>query len=159
MKARIAVVFAVLVALAGALSALSFVALLIVQLAASIEVRSWIALPMSLLFADHATLQNAKVAPLLALIPELRWGWTPQPAAAWVLDRLHVGLPLLLGLALVAWGMQRVMLQMALTRAYQQQREDRTRRIQDYLQDGPIDGFEGRREPFIGNPRANRRVA
>lgn len=150
-KARMGYLFAVVLVLAGLVPVLCFLALFGWQLSASIQASKWIALPLTLVFTDHA----------LAFIPEFTWA--APPAVTAVLDRVHVGLiPAVLGLVLIALGVLRALRQKALIRTYRQRNEDRVRRISDYRRDDSrIDLVDGRREPFIGSGdrSTDRRVA
>ena len=164
MKARMALFFSVMLVLAGLLPLLYFVAMLGSQLALSIQVGKWVPLPMTLLFTDHALVQDGKAGPLLVWIPEFRWTLAAQPMAAVILERLHAGLLLpILAFLVIPFGINRARRQVAVMRYQKRQREDRVRRIQDYSQDGPIDVLQGRREPFISSGtmggKADRRVA
>jgi len=104
----------------------------------------WVQLPLLLLFSDHP----------FPFVPDLTWIWharadSPLPVL-WVLSRVHFALlPALAGLALMAVGVRRVLIQRAAVRAQRERHEDRLRRVQDYQRDGTSDTLDGRREPFI----------
>jgi hypothetical protein len=173
LKARMVLFFAAVLVVAGLLPVLYFVALFVWQLGTLFLAGSWVALPATLLFSDHALLAAGKAAPVLAFIPEFPWAWLMNPdallpvhqAVAWMLGGVHVGIVFaLIGLAVMAFGALGVLRQKAVIRAHQQQEEDRLRRMRDYRQEGGGPGaFEGRREPFIGPGgiagKADRRAA
>ncbi|HEY8250668.1 MAG TPA: hypothetical protein VIG70_08680 [Burkholderiales bacterium] len=172
MKARKVPVFGVALVVAGLALVLYFVALFAWQITASIQIRSWIALPATLLFSDHSLLQAAKAAPVLEFIPEVPWPWLMNPdawlpvhsAVTWILTRVHVGLPFaLVGLPVMALGVLAAMRRKAVFHAQRQQYEDRLRRTHDYRREDHPESLDGRREPFIGAGsiagNAERRVA
>jgi hypothetical protein len=135
--------FAVLLVLAGLVPVLYLAALFAWQIVMLFQAGSWVPLPATLLFMDHASLQAGKAAPVLAFIPEFPWA-VPR-ALAWVLDRLHLALLFaLIGLALMGHGTLAVLRQTAAIRLARQRDEDRQRRRRDYERE------DGRREPFIG---------
>ena len=153
MKVRMALVFAVVLVIAGLLPLLYFAALGVAQVAVSVQAGSWVPLPLTLLFADHSALQGAKAAPLLAYIPELRW--EGHQVVAWILDRIHVGAVFaVIGLAVVPLGVSGICRRLAVIRTHKQAEEDRLRRTRDYRLDEHLpDVLEERREPFIGSRR------
>jgi len=162
MKARIALLFAVVLVIAALGPVLYAVALVVGQVGVSVLAGSWVPLPLTLVFADHAALQGGKAAPLLAFVPELRW--EGHRAMAWLLDRVHVAAVFaIIGLAVVPLGLRSVRWNMAMIRAEKQWKEDRLRRVEDYRRDGgPAGAPWSRREPFIGSGiegRHDRRVA
>jgi len=172
MKARKVPVFGVALVVAGLVPVLYFLALFAWQMTASIEIRSWIALPATLLFIDLSPLQAAKAAPVLGFIPQFPWPWLTNPdawlplhgAVTWILTRVHVGLPFaLVGLPVIALGVRAALRQRAVFRAQRQQYEDRLRRTRDYRLEDHQDPLGERREPFIGAGSiagyAERRVA
>lgn len=159
MKARKVPVFGIALIVAGVVPVLYFVALFAWQTTASIQIRSWIPLPATLLFSDPALLQTATVAPVLQFIPQFPWPWLMNPhawlpvhdAVTWILTRVHVGLPFaLVGLPMMALGALAVLRQRASFHAQRQQYEDRLRRTRDYRREDHQEAFDGRREPFIG---------
>ena len=149
-----ALMFSVLLIVAGAVPVLFFAGLIAWQAVTLLQGGGWVPLPALLLFSDPAVLQAGKAAPVLALIPDLSWIWharadSPLPVL-WVLSRVHFALlPALAGLALMAVGVRRVRIQRAAVRAQRERHEDRLRRVQDYQRDGTSDTLDGRREPFI----------
>ena len=154
------------IALVGLVPVLYLVGLVAWQFNAGIAGGSWVALPAALMFADHALLQGAKVAPVLPYIPQLPTdlAWTTQEAAAWVLSRLHVGLvPALIGCVIVAVGISSVLRQRALIHAHKERKKDRVRRIEDYRREASRAQEVERLEPFIGTEivarHTDRRVA
>ncbi len=160
MKAWFALLFAAVVVIAGVMPVLYCVALLAWQVSVLAQTGSWVALPATLLFSDHALLQGGKAARVLAFIPQ--WPWAAHDTVTWILGRVHVGLvPALVGLAVMALGMLGVLRQRAAIRAGKQRDEDRLRRVRDYRREE--DASDGRREPFIGSGDiardAERRVA
>ena len=144
--------FGVLLALAGALLVVQLVALLLWQYGIALETRAWPRLPIRLLFADHSELAAKSIAPILQFIPEIRWSWIrdPQnpsalyPVAAWLFDRVHIGVvPALLGALLALRGVLLVMRHKYALVAAKQQDGDRLRRIHEYRrQQRPDPGAE-----------------
>jgi len=153
-KVRMALVFSVVLVIAGLVPLLYFAALGIAQVAISVQAGSWVPLPLTLLFADHSVVQGSKAAPLLAYIPELRW--EGHQVIAWILDRIHVGVVFaVIGLAVIPHGVSGISRRRAVIRAEKLAEEDRLRRTRDYRRDEDLpDVLEGRREPFIGSRRS-----
>ena len=160
LRARTLLLFSATLVLIGAAPVLYFLGLVVGQVGIRLQAGSWVPLPATLLFTDHAPLMNGKAAPLLAFIPELHWPWFASPeavtpthlAATWILDRLHVGLIFALaGIALIAIGVLGVVRQKARIRVQRQGSADRLRRARDYRRDASRpDHVQERREPFIG---------
>ena len=150
-----ALMFSVLLILAGAVPVLFLAGLIAWQVVTLLQGGGWVPLPALLLFSDPAVLQAGRAAPVLALIPDLSWIWTAGadslPPVTWVLSRVHFALlPALAGLALMALGVRGVLKRRAETRALRERHEDRLRRVQDYQRDDiSPDTLDGRREPFI----------
>ena len=143
LRARASLFFSAALAVAGLVPVIYFVGLFVWQVVVSVQAGKWIALPMSLLFTEHAYTFLPKLPLSLpaALIP--------------VLDRVQAGLLFgLVGLALVAIGLLGVLKQRAALRAYRQWREDRARRVEDYRRDDTHADAFGRREPiFVQYPK------
>jgi len=139
-----ALMFSVLLIVAGAVPVLFFAGLIAWQAVTLLQGGGWVPLPLLLLFSDHP----------FPFVPDLTWIWhasadSPLPIL-WVLSRVHFALlPALAGLALMAVGVRRVLIQRAAVRAQRELHEDRLRRVQDYQRDGTSDTLDGRREPFI----------
>ena len=140
-----ALMFSVLLIVAGAVPVLFFAGLIAWQAVTLLQGGGWVQLPLLLLFSDHP----------FPFVPDLTWIWharadSPLPVL-WVLSRVHFALlPALAGLALMAAGVRRVLIQRAAVRAQRERHEDRLRRVQDYQRDGTsVDALDGRREPFI----------
>lgn len=140
-----ALMFSVLLVLAGAVPVLFLVGLVAWQVVTLVQGGGWVPLPLLLLFSD----------PSFAFVPDLSWIWhasadSPRPVI-WVLSRVHFALlPALAGLALMALGVRGVLKRRAETRALRERHEDRQRRVQDYQrEDRSADTLDGRREPFI----------
>lgn len=145
--------------LTGAAPAAYLLVLLMAQLFTSMQVGSWVALPLTVLFTEPAVLQAGNAAPIVGLLPNLSSTWTAGPdspaALMWVLNKVHVAaVPVLLGLPVLAAGLLRLRRRSDEIRVHTQQNEDRLRRVSDYQRDetaiAPIDG---RREPYIANWR------
>lgn len=124
-----ALIYSLFLIVAGAVPVLLFAGLLAWQMLTLFQGGIWMPLPVLVLFGDHALPE--------ALVP--------------VLSRIHVALlPALAGLAVMALGVRRLLVQRAVMRARRQYHEDRRRRVQDYQRDDrPADALDGRREPFI----------
>jgi hypothetical protein len=173
LKARTFLLFAAVIVVVGLMPVLYFVGLFGWQLVNLFQAGgSWVPLPATLLFTDHAPLQGGKAAPVLALIPQFQWPWFTSPeswlpahvALTWVLSRVHVGLAFALaGLAVMALATASALRQTAAIRAWKQRYKDRLRRVRDYQREASQMDALDRREPFIGAgaiPRnADRRVA
>ena len=151
-----ALIFSVLLIVAGAVPVLFFAGLVGWQMLTLFSGGGWLPLPALLLFSD----------PSFAFVPDLSWIWRAgadsPPAVLWVLGRVHFALlPALAGLALMALGVRGVLKRRAETRALRERHEDRLRRVQDYQRDDrPADTLDGRREPFFANlPRRRGIVA
>ena len=162
----------VVLVVAGLMPVLYFVALFVWQITALFQAGSWVALPATLLFTDHALLQSGKAAPVLGFIPEFPWAWLMSPesllpahiAVTWILTRLHVGLVFaLVGIAVIAFGALTALRQMTAIRARKWRDEDRLRRVRDYRRDdSQVAALDGRLEPYIGTGggrNVDRRVA
>ena len=142
-----ALIYSVLLIVAGAVPVLFFAGLIGWQLLTLFTGGGWVPLPALLLFSD----------PSFAFVPDLsslwRAGADSPPAALWVLSRVHFALlPALAGLAVMAPGVLGVLRHRAERRARRQHHEDRLRRVQDYQrEDRSADTLDGRREPFISS--------
>jgi hypothetical protein len=153
MKGWKALIFPCALILVGAVPVIYLAVLLALQLATTIQIGSWVALPLRMLFTEPALLETTKAAPLLGLVPDLSWAWRvgpdTAPPLAWLLGNVHfAALPALAGLLIAASGALRLRRHAAAMHTCRQQREDRERRAQDYRQNAPADAL-GRREPFI----------
>lgn len=87
--------------------------------------------------------------------------WLPaHPAAAWLLERMHIGALFgALGAAIAAAGILLAIRQTALLRTLRRRREDALRRVRQYRADEARQQLhENRLEPFIGSG-TDRRVA
>lgn len=160
--------FGIGVMLAGLLPMLYFVALIAWQFTVLFETESWVKLPLTLVFTDHALLQAGKAAPVLPLVPQLPWPWLMNPESLLpahqlvtsLLGRLHVGLPFALGgVPVVLLGVLCVRRHSAALRAEKQRRADQLRRVQDYRLDDGTHYLDARLEPYIGKTSDIRRVA
>jgi hypothetical protein len=159
---RTALVSGVALVVAGLVPVLYFVALFVWQITTLFLAGSWVALPATLLFTDHALLQAGKAAPVLPFIPE--FPWAGHQAVAVILDRLHVGVVFaLVGIAVIAFGALSALRHLAAIRARKQRDEDRVRRMRDYRRDDSrVGAVDGRLEPYIGTGggrNVDRRVA
>jgi hypothetical protein len=170
LKARTLLLLSAGVALIGLLPVLYLCGLIGWQFNARLDGSSWVALPVALMFTDHALLQGGKTAPVLAYIPQLivlplDWSWTTNEVAAAILGKLHVGLvPALIGCAVMAVGISGVLRQWTLLRIHKERKQDRVRRIEDYRREASrTEAGDDRREPFIGaesiSRHTDRRVA
>jgi hypothetical protein len=111
-----------------------------------------------------AALVVAGAVPVLGLAGLVGWQvvmrfqsgkWLPLAASGVPVHAAVLWIAGIAGLAIAALGVLGVVRQRAAIRAHKQQREDRLRRMQDYLRDGqPTDAPDGRREPFISDRRA-----
>lgn len=130
-------------ACAGAILLLYACALLAWQYAMRIETGTWVALPANIAFAA----QTGKLAPIAAFLPDLPAAWLGEHVAiAWVLERLHIGVPFaVIGVVLLAIGALIVSRQTAILRMEERAAADRLRRVRlgQY-------GDPDRREPYIG---------
>jgi hypothetical protein len=134
LKAKTAILFWAALAVVGAVPVLCLAAIFVWQIIMAYQTQ-WVPMPATLLFPEN-------------LLPA-------NPAALWVLARMHAALlPALIGLGIAVLGALGFLRQRAAIRAHRQENEDRLRRVQDYLRDGPTDRLDGRREPFISNRRA-----
>ena len=165
LRTKIGALAGVSLAILGLLPVSYLVALLAWQFSALFETGSWVALPATLLFTDHSSLQSTKASPALEFIPQFPWPWLMNPESLLpihnvlisLLGRFHVGLVFgLLGVAVIAIGVRWLRQHMSALRIVKQQRLDSLRRVQDYRLDEQA--FDGRREPYIGTGDA-RRVA
>ena len=151
LKRKTILLSGVVLIVVGLAPVLYFAALLIWQIAPLYRGGSWVALPATLLFTNHAH----------AFIPQFPWAWLASPesllpahtAVTWILGRVHLGLVFaLVGLPVMGVGVALWLRQRSAIRAEQQRKEDAQRRVRDYL--GGSSGFDnvdGRREPFIGS--------
>jgi hypothetical protein len=154
--ARAVLILSAALVVAGLVPLLYFVGLLGWQIVTLFQTRSWVALPVSLLFTEHS----------FAFIPQLAWPWLASPdsllpahaAIMWVLSKVHVGLLFgLAGLALAAVGVVGVLRQRALIRLQRQELDDRKRRVRDYRNDHSAPPtLDERLEPFISVPKKAR---
>jgi hypothetical protein len=82
-------------------------------------------------------------------------------ALMWALSRVHAGAIFgVVGLGLIALGVIGVQRQYAAIRAQRRRAEDSGRRVRDYRNDdGHAASSDGRREPFISEPRNPRAAA
>jgi hypothetical protein len=161
LRARTAFLLAAAVLLAGIAPLFYFVALLGWQVATGVLTGSWVPLPATLAFTDHALLQTGKAAAVLAYLPQLPWDWLMKPqtllplheVVSGLLGRIHVGLPFgLFGMLVIALGFLFALRQKYAIREAKRRNEDRMRRIDDYRRDGSAaDPLYARREPFIGS--------
>jgi len=153
LKKKTLFLFAVALALAGAVPVLYFVGLFAWQLGTLFLTKSWVALPASLLFTGQA----------FAFVP--RFAIAAPQALAQALDWVHLGLVFAIpGAAVMAYGALGALRQVEAMRTIKQREEDRLRRLNDYRRaEMPSEPFDGRREPFIGPAEipenAKRRVA
>ena len=153
---RAALVLSAALVVAGLVPLLYFVGLLGWQITTLVQTRSWVPLPASVFFSEHA----------FAFIPQFPWPWLASPdsflpahtALLWVLNKVHAGLPFgLAGLALGAVGVLRVLRQRAIIRAQRQDLDDRQRRVRDYRNDrSAAPTLDERLEPFISAPKRSR---
>jgi len=142
LKVLISRLWGVALLFAGAALALQLVALLVWQYSLALETHNWPALPLRLLFVEHAELAARPIAPLLQFIPEVQWSWFRDPAnrssvphelATWVFNQLHIGLlPALLGAALALIGVNVIARQRGQLAAVKQHEQDRLRRVHEY---------------------------
>jgi hypothetical protein len=143
-------------AVVGLAPVLYFAGLVGWQLVTLFQRGSWVPLPSSLLLTEHS----------FAFLPGLGWAWLMSPdsllpvhtALMSVLSRVHAGaIFAVVGLGLIALGVMRVLRHHAAIRAQRQRAEDRRRRVRDYRNDEvQAASFDGRREPFIAEPRKSR---
>ena len=131
LKARTGLIAWAVLVVAGALPVLCLAAVFVWQIVMVFYTRSWHAMPATILFPENAL----------------------PTGALWILSRLHAGLvPALIGLGIAAYGVNRLSRERELIRVYKKEREDRLRRVREYLRDRPPpDRLDGRREPFIAN--------
>lgn len=154
--AKVMLAFWAAVAIVGLAPVLYLAGLLAWQIVTLFQTRSWVALPSSLLLTEHS----------FAFLPALGWAWLMSPdsllpvhtALMWVLGRVHAGAIFgVVGLALIALGVLGVLRHYAAIRAHRQRAEDSRRRMRDYRNDeAQAAAFDGRREPFISEPRSSR---
>lgn len=159
LRAKVMLAFWATLAIAGLAPVLYLAGLLAWQIATLFQRGSWVALPASFLLTEHS----------FAFLPALEWAWLMSPdsllpahtALMWILSRLHAGAIFgLLGLGMIALGVMGARRQYAAIRAQRQRTEERLRRVRDY-QNEPrhAASFDGRREPFISEPRNSRAAA
>jgi hypothetical protein len=154
--ARAVLILSAALVVAGLVPLLYFVGLLGWQVVTLFQTRSWVPLPLSLLFSEHS----------FAFIPQFPWAWLASPdsllaahtAIVWALGKVHVGLVFgLAGLALGVVGVAGVLRQRALIRAQKQALADRKRRVRDYRNDhSAAPTLDERLEPFISVPKKAR---
>ena len=114
------------------------------------------------MLAFWSTLAIAGLAPVLYAAGLMAWqvvaffqrgSWAPLPASL----LFTTAIPAVVGLAMIWLGWVRARRQYAAIRAMRQHRDDRLRRVRDYQNDsGHAASFDGRREPFISEPRNSR---
>jgi len=140
-KARVAALLGLAVALAGLALVLQLAALLFWQYGIALQKASWPKLPIGLLFTDHAKLASTALAPYLEYLPRLEWSWlanradtsAPHVAAVWLVDKVHIGLvPALLGVPLLLGGGKLVLRQIHALSGARRYRADRLRRLNQY---------------------------
>ncbi len=156
LRAKVMLAFWATLAVAGVAPVLYLAGLLAWQVVTLFQRGSWVPLPASLLLTEHS----------FAFLPALGWAWLMSPdsllpvhtALMWFLGRVHAGAIFgLVGLALIALGVLGVLRHYAAIRAQRQRAEDSRRRVRDYRNDdGHAASFDGRREPFISEPRKSR---
>lgn len=156
LRARVMLAFWATVVIVGLAPVLYLAGLVGWQLVNLFQRGSWIPLPSSLLLTEHS----------FAFLPALGWAWLMSPdsllpvhtALMWVLSRVHAGaIFAVVGLGLIALGVLGVLRHHASIRAQRQRAEDSRRRVRDYQHDdGLAASFDGRREPFITEPRKSR---
>jgi len=156
LRAKVMMVLWATVAIVGLAPVLYLAGLVAWQAVTLFQQRSWVPLPASLLLTEHS----------FAFLPALGWAWLMSPdsllpahtALMWVLSRVHAGAIFgVVGLGLIALGVIGVLRHYAAIRAQRQRAEDRSRRVRDYRNDdGQAAPFDGRREPFISEPRKSR---
>ena len=156
LRAKVMLVFWATVAVVGLAPVLYLAGLVGWQAVTLFQHRSWVPLPASLLLTEHS----------FAFLPALGWAWLISPdsllpvhtALMWVLSRVHSGaIFAVVGLVLVALGAIGVYRHYSAIRAHRQRAEDSRRRVHDYRNDeGHAASFDGRREPFITEPRKPR---
>jgi hypothetical protein len=158
LRAKVMLVFWATVAIVGLAPVLYLAGLVAWQFVTLFQRGSWVALPSSLLLTEHS----------FAFLPALGWAWLMNPdsllpvhsALMWVLGRVHAGaIFAVVGLGLIALGVFGVLRHYAAIRAQRQRVEDSRRRVRDYRNDEAQAPFDGRREPFIGEPRKSRAAA
>jgi hypothetical protein len=122
----------------GSLSLLYAGSLLAWQYVSRLQSGKWISLPARSLFGD----------PVAPFLPQLPAEWVgDNVAVAWVLERLHIGVPFaLLGAGLLAVGVMTVLRQNEKLRMEARAAADRLRRVRLGQYGDPA----GRREPYIG---------
>ncbi len=157
--ARAVLILSAALAVAGLVPLLYFVGLVGWQIVTLFQTRSWVALPLSLLFTEHS----------FAFIPQLAWPWLASPdsllpvhtALVWVLSRVHAGLACgLAGLVIIALGVVGVLRQRAVIEAHRRDVDDRHRRVRDYRNDHSAPPtLDERLEPFISVPKKTRAAA
>jgi hypothetical protein len=155
-RSRAVLILSAALVVAGLVPLLYFVGLIGWQVLTLFQTRSWVPLPVSLVFTEHS----------LAFIPQFPWPWLASPdsllpahaAIAWVLGKVHAGLIFgLAGFALGAVGVLGVLRQRALIHAHRQDLDDRQRRVRDYRNDhSAAPTLDERLEPFISAPRKSR---
>ena len=159
LRAKVMLAFWATLALAGLAPVLYFAGLVAWQVFTVFQRGSWVPLPASLLLTDHS----------FAFLPALGWAWLMSPdslvplhtALMWPLSKVHAGaIFALVGLGMVALGAIRAYGHYAALLALRQRTDDRLRRVRNYRND-PVDAssFDGRREPFISEPRNSRAAA
>jgi hypothetical protein len=142
LKARTLLLSSAAVVVVGLAPVLYLFGLIAWQFSTRLEAGSWVALPATLVFTDHA----------FAFIPRFDWGWSTNEVVAQILGKLHLGLiPALIGCGVIAAGISGLLRQRVLIRIHKERKKDRVRRIDDYRREASrTDAGDDRREPFIG---------
>jgi hypothetical protein len=156
LRAKVMLAFWSALVIAGLVPVLYFAGLVAWQVVTLFQTRSWVALPVSLMLTEHS----------FAFLPALGWAWLMSPdsllpvhaALMWVLSRIHSGaIFAVVGLGLIALGALGVYRHYTAIRAERRRIEDSRRRVRDYRNDeGQAASFDGRREPFISEPKKAR---
>lgn len=156
LRAKVMLAFWAALAVVGLAPVLYLAGLLVWQFVTLFQRGSWVPMPASLLLTEHS----------FAFLPALGWAWLMSPdsllpvhsALMWVLGRVHAGAIFgLVGLGMIALGLIGVRRHYAAIRAQRQRAEDRLRRMRDYRNDDRhAPSLDGRREPFISEPRNSR---
>ena len=118
----------------GVLSIGTAAALFIWQYVHLLSNSVWVALPLSLLFAERAAVEGSEVAAILPFLPQIPApAWLEAPAAAWVLEHVHVGIPfLIVGVLVLSPGRRLARRQAHAMRWYRRLAQDRKRRREAY---------------------------
>ena len=133
-KARAVWLFGGALLFAGVLLALHGAGLFLWQYVTRLQFGSWVRLPATLAFSDHAKLRGSEVDAVLGFIPQ--FAADPQAMGELVtvlLDGVHIGLvSLLLGLLTGAAGVLVALRSQAASEQARQLQADRLRRVQAY---------------------------